>query len=172
MILLPELETVSFDTTLPLCFRTESDDGNHQVAQLETRLALAVLAAPSDQDSEASPLQLRLEAKLDFMLELGLQARYPALPAARTCRIGLEAIAWCDSQPLLPATRGLLQLHPHTPSAAALHLSVQILDSRASDDGQYLLHARLLPFARETDTHRWERWVFHQHRLRIGQTQA
>lgn len=163
---MPALDTVSFDAELPLHFHAAADAARCASAALETRLALAVLAAPND-ENDSSPQQQRMEAKLDFALELGLQTRYPQLPAARHCRIGLEAIIWRDDSARTPGSSGLLQLHPHAPSACALHLQLEITASQPDGDG-YLHHGRLCAFARDGDTHRWERWVFHQHRQRIG----
>lgn len=168
---LPELDTVSFDRCFPLRFHPAPDEATRHAAQLETGLALAVLAAPLDQDSDGSPLLQRLEAKLDFVLELGLLARYPQLPPARPCRIGLEAVVWQDELAASPGDSGLLQLHPHAPSGCPLYLFVTIEASQASPDGHQHL-ARLQPLRHDSDTRRWERWVFQQHRQHIGKGKA
>ena len=168
---LPELDTVYFDSCFPLRFHPAPDAATRHAAQLETGLALAVLAAPQDQDSDGSPLLQRLEAKLDFVLELGLLARYPQLPSAHTCRIGLEAVAWQDEQAASAGDSGLLQLHPRAPSGCPLYLFVTIAASEACADGHRHL-ARLQPLQHDLDTRRWERWVFQQHRQHIGKGKA
>ncbi|GHD77063.1 PilZ domain-containing protein [Vogesella fluminis] len=168
---LPELDTVSFDSCFPLRFHPAPDAATRAAAQLETGLALAVLAAPQDQDSDGSPLLQRLEAKLDFVLELGLLARYPQLPPPHPCRIGLEAVIWQDEQPASAGDSGLLQLHPHAPSGYPLYLFVTIAASEARPDGHRHL-ARLQPLHHDNDTRRWERWVFQQHRQHIGKGKA
>ena len=165
MIRFPALDTVSFDSTLPLCFLPAPSAMQMATAQLETRLALAVLAMPAEDDSSASPAQQRLEAKLDYILALGLLARHAPLANNMRCRIGLDEVCWLDNQ--TQQGEGLLQLQPQSPSTCMLYLPVHIQRSEATD-GQWLHRARLQAFHDEREHRHWERWVFRQHRLRIG----
>ncbi len=160
---LPPLDTVCFDTLLPLSYQPQAE--NDAQALLTTRLALAMLASPGD-GSDASPAQQRLEAKLDLALELALQQHDPQHPAPVPCRIGLESLAWQHALPLENGSQGMLSLQVQAPSALTLHLPLTIRQclplaggfAIVGDWGNALGEAQAA----------WERWVFRRHRQYIG----
>ncbi|RXZ45034.1 hypothetical protein [Crenobacter cavernae] len=162
--MLPDLDTVSFDATLPLA--VEPLTGAATLAR-ETRLALRILAAPAPREEDEAAAA-RLEAKLDLALEVALMARRPHTPAVRDCRVGLDALSWHeDAGHRHEAGEVLLvTLFPHPDSALALELPVRI--ELPADAGRACL-ARLLPVFDEASRQRWERWVFRRHRLALQQ---
>jgi len=159
---LPTLDTVSFDAELPLWSRPL--DALPARLDRETRLALRLLAAPTETRDNSDPLLLRVEAKLDLALELGLLARHHERPEHCPSRVGLEALAWQATEPRTPGERLLLSLFPNPDSALALHLPVEV---QRSGDGVTV--ARLIAPFDEDSRASWERWVFRRHRLGLQQ---
>ncbi|WP_174873790.1 PilZ domain-containing protein [Vogesella oryzae] len=162
---LPQLDTASFDAQLPLAIR-QADTLETARALLETRLALAILAAPSDSGEGSVQLQ-RLEAKLDLSLELALRARAPLAGQPCLCRIGLDSIAWQQDRPLAEASQWLLSLQTGLDSALTLHLPVTIRHCEQQASG-WLLRADWRGALPEAVQQNWERWVFRGHRQQVG----
>jgi len=161
---LPQLDTASFDAQLCITLR-QCDAQETARALLETRLALAILAAPADA-ADSSPQLQRLEAKLDLSLELALRARPGPQLQPCACRIGLEALAWQQQDALPAGSHWLLSLQPGLDSAMSLHLPV-IIRSCQAQAGSHVLQAQwhALPDAVQQN---WERWVFRGHRQQVG----
>lgn len=162
---LPSLDTVSFDCHLPLDYQPQGDAHAHAQALLTTRLALAILAGQGDV-ADSAPAQQRLEARLDLMLELALQQRYPLLARHAACRIGLEAVAWYHHTALPPGSQGLLSLQVQSPSALTLQLPLTIRHCQPQADG-FAIVAGWGPALGDAQA-AWERWVFRRHRQSIG----
>lgn len=162
---LPQLDTASFDAQLPLAIR-QADAQETARALLETRLALAILAAPGDAGDGSAQLQ-RLEAKLDLSLELALRARTQQAGALCSCRIGLDSLAWQQDSPLPPGSQWLLSLQTGLDSALTLHLPITIRLCEQHADG-WLLRADWAGGLAEAVQQNWERWVFRGHRQQVG----
>jgi len=125
------------------------------------------LAAPVDSGENTDPLLLRLEAKLDLALEMGLLLRYPERPPLTTCRLGLEAVGWHADQPLAIGSSVMLLLFPHPDSALVLYLAACISECVANPAGGVQLTARLSSGLDEYTLSLWEKWVFRRHRRAI-----
>jgi len=160
---LPPLDTVSFDAELPL----ESRPLDTLPARLdrETRLALRLLAAPTETRDNSDPMLLRVEAKLDLALELGLLARHHGRPSLCASRVGLEALAWHAPGSISVGERLLLTLFPNVDSALALLLPVEVEHSQGDGKGGSIVGARLIAPFDDGSRENWERWVFRRHRL-------
>ncbi|POZ63648.1 hypothetical protein [Chromobacterium alticapitis] len=163
---LPELDTVSFDARLP--FQAKPLHGDYPPQQQrETRLALRVLAAPTETPEDSNPALLRLEAKLDLALEVSLLERHPKRPAIAPCRLGLNTVAWLDSQSWQPGQKLLLLLHPNPDSALSLWLFGVVASKQPAGESGHLLTADIHA-SFDQDTHLlWEKWVFRRHRRAI-----
>lgn len=161
---LPQLDTASFDAQLPLLLH-HADAQETARALLETRLALAILAAPGDAGDGNAQLQ-RLEAKLDLSLELALRARPAPALTLRDCRIGLESLAWWQDNALPSGSQWLLSLQTGLDSAMTLHLPVRIRQCSAQGNG-FVLTADWAAVP-EAVQQGWERWVFRCHRQQVG----
>ncbi|QND83841.1 Uncharacterized protein ChrSV_1614 [Chromobacterium vaccinii] len=161
-----ELDTVSFDADLP--FLAQPLEGDYPPRlQRETRLALRVLAAPGETPDDTNPVLMRLEAKLDLALEVSLLERHPDRPSCTPCRLGLNAVAWLDTQPWTPGQPLLLSLYPNPDSALSLCLHGRVLESRPHGGTLRLLSADIHG-SFDLDTHlMWEKWVFRRHRRAI-----
>ncbi|KMN47327.1 hypothetical protein VL04_19935 [Chromobacterium violaceum] len=161
-----ELDTVSFDAELPFLAQALEGDYSPRL-QRETRLALRVLAAPGETPDDSNPILLRLEAKLDLALEVSLLERHPERPPCTPCRLGLNAIAWQDSQAWAPGQPLLLSLYPNPDSALSLCLYGRVLECRPQGGKAHLLSADIHG-SFDQDTHlMWEKWVFRRHRRAI-----
>lgn len=157
--MLPALDTVYFDAALPLTSRSAAPGAG--LAQ-ETRLALRVLAAPEAHDDDEDAMT-RLEAKLDLALEIALKAHHPQRPLARTCRIGLNALAWEDSEAYQPGETVELVLFPNPDSALALAVPLTITAATPLPNGTQYLGDCKAAFDDAT-RQMWEKWVFRCHR--------
>jgi len=157
--MLPALDTVYFDAVLPLMSRTAAPGAG--LAQ-ETRLALKVLAAPEPHDDDEDAF-VRLEAKLDLALEIGLKVHHPHRPLARTCRIGLNVLAWEDMETYQPGDVVELVLFPNQDSALALTLPLTVLESTALPTGMLYL-GDFKTVLDDATRLMWEKWVFRSHR--------
>jgi hypothetical protein len=160
---LPPLDTVSFDAELPLISRPL--DALPARLDRETRLALRLLAAPTETRDNSDPLLLRVEAKLDLALELGLLARHHERPTLCASRVGLEALAWHAPTVLTIGERLLLSLFPNLDSALVLNLPIEVRHSLDDGQGGSVVSARLVAPFDEGSRECWERWVFRRHRL-------
>ncbi|MCW3481476.1 hypothetical protein OL229_18215 [Neisseriaceae bacterium JH1-16] len=165
--ILPSLDTVSFDADLPLLSRPL--DLLPARLDRETRLALRLLAAPTETRDNSDPLLLRVEAKLDLALELGLLARHHERPEHCASRVGLEALAWHASRTYPEGARLLLSLFPNPDSALALSLPIEVTRSQEDGQGGSVVSARLIAPFDEDSRASWERWVFRRHRLALQQ---
>jgi hypothetical protein len=165
--MLPELDTVSFDAELPLSLRP-FDDYNAKLAR-ETRLALRILAAPTENRDGADPQMQRLEAKLDLALEVALLSRHPDTPPLHPCRLGLGSIAWLAGHGHQPGSQLLLTLSPHADSALTLFLPAHITSSQLSGSQNYTNTASIDAALDENTRHLWEKWIFRRHREQIRQ---
>lgn len=165
--MLPVLDSASFDAELPLASRKIS---LQPALQQTARLALKVLAAPEprEDDSDAS---IRLEAKLNLMLETVLRAATPYQPLARRCRIGLDALAWEDVEAYAPGEHIELTLFPLHDSALSLPLPLTIVQADVSS-GQFLYLGRLKPVLDDDERGQWEKWVFRCHRRALQKRQS
>lgn len=157
--MLPALDTVYFDAVLPLLSRAGRQGAS--LAQ-ESRLALRVLAAPEPHDNDDDAL-VRMEAKLDLALEIALKAHLPARPPAHTCRIGLNALAWEDSETYQLGDAVVLMLFPNEGSALALTLPLTIIQADTLPNGMLYLGEFKSIFDDATRL-MWEKWVFRSHR--------
>ncbi|MDN0081476.1 hypothetical protein QU487_01720 [Crenobacter sp. SG2305] len=162
-VTLPPLDTVSFDAELPL--QSRPLDALPARLDRETRLALRLLAAPTETRENSDPLLLRVEAKLDLALELGLLARHQGHPSQRASRVGLEALAWHAPTSITVGERLLLTLFPNVDSALALLLPVVVEYSQGDGEGGSVVKARLIAPFDDGSRESWERWVFRRHRL-------
>ena len=162
---LPPLDTVSFDSHLPLDYQPQVSADAQARALLTTRLALAILAGQGEQADAGSALQ-RLEAKLDLALELALQQHYPPLARHQPCRIGLEALVWQQPQALAVGSQGVLSLQVQAPSALTLQLPLTIQHCQPQPDGFAITASWGMALGDAQAA--WERWVFRQHRQQIG----
>jgi hypothetical protein len=165
--MLPALDTASFDAELPLSSRKIG----HAAALSQTaRLTLQVLAAPEahEDDSEAS---IRLEAKLNLLLETVLRSATPYQPLARRCRIGLDALAWEDVEAYAPGDHVELTLFPNHDSALMLPLPLTIVQADVAN-GQFLYLGRLKPVLEDEERDLWEKWVFRRHRRSLQKRQG
>jgi len=164
---LPRLDSASFDALLPLSVQQLSEGQCSPARQRETRLALRVLAAPTETPEEPDPMLVRLEAKLDLALEVSLLAHHPERPPLLHCRLGLESIAWLSDHPWRSGDIVQLALSPNPDSALMLFLAAQIEAQSPTPDENYAITARLLFPADELTGPLWERWVFRRHRRAI-----
>lgn len=164
---LPVLDTVSFDADLPFGAQQLPEGIYAPSLRRETRLALRVLAAPVETTENPDPLLLRLEAKLDLALEVSLLDRHPDRPGLRVCRLGLEQIAWLDTQQQTPGETVLMTLYPHADSSLSVFLVGQIVDCRATGKDGYHILADISHFFDEITRPLWEKWVFRRHRRAI-----
>ena len=161
-----QLDTVSFDADLP--FQVQEREGDYSPRlQRETRLALRVLAAPGETPDDSNPVLLRLEAKLDLALEVSLLERHPDRPACTPCRLGLSAVAWCDSRAWAPGQALLISLYPNPDSALSLCLNGRVIQCDSQSPQRHLLVADISG-SFDLDTHlMWEKWVFRRPRRAI-----
>ncbi|WP_199102239.1 hypothetical protein [Aquitalea sp. ASV11] len=167
MHLLPALDSASFDAHLPLQVQLLNDTQCSAARQRETRLALRVLAAPSETPEEPDPMLMRLEAKLDLALEIALLGHHPDRPALTPCRLGLDSIAWLSDHPWRVGDAVQIALTPNPDSALILFLAAHIEEQHPTPDESYAIIARLqLPQDEQTQP-LWERWVFRRHRRAI-----
>ncbi|WP_230370485.1 hypothetical protein [Paludibacterium denitrificans] len=90
---LPALDSASFDAHLPFAVEPLPDGQCPSRLERQTRLALQVMAAPTETPEDANPLLQRLEAKIDLALEMALLSQHPERPPLTHCRLGLNAIA-------------------------------------------------------------------------------
>ncbi|WP_293765082.1 hypothetical protein [uncultured Aquitalea sp.] len=164
---LPVLDTASFDALLPLAVQQLGDEDYALRLQRETRLALRVLASPTETPEDADPMLTRLEAKLDLALEVSLQARHPARPPLTPCRLGLSTIAWLSDHPWPQDSRVLMTLAPNPDSALMLQLPARVETQQPTPDEGYAITARLLLNDDDTTGQLWEKWVFRRHRRAI-----
>jgi hypothetical protein len=157
--MLPALDTAYFDAVLPLMSRAVISGA---ILPQETRLALKVLAAPEPHDDDADAMT-RIEAKLDLALEIALKVHHPQRPLARTCRIGLTALAWEDIESYQPGDEIELLLFPNSDSALALTLPITIVQADTLPTGALYLGEFKSAFDEPTRL-MWEKWVFRCHR--------
>ncbi|MBV8680148.1 MAG: hypothetical protein JO338_06820 [Aquitalea sp.] len=164
---LPQLDSASFDAMLPLGVHLLSQEQCSPSRQRETRLALRVMAAPSETPEEPDPMLVRLEAKLDLALEIALLGHNPERPPLTACRLGLDSIAWLSDHPWRVGDIVQISLSPNPDSALMLFLAAQIEQQYPTPDEAYAITARLnLPPDEQTGP-LWERWVFRRHRRAI-----
>lgn len=164
---LPALDSASFDARLPLSVQLLSEEECSPARQRETRLALRVLAAPSETPEEPDPMLVRLEAKLDLTLEIALLSHHPDRPPLTPCRLGLESIAWLSDHPWRVGDTVQIALMPNPDSALMLFLAAHIEAQTPTPDESYAITARLQLPADEQTSPLWERWVFRRHRRAI-----
>ncbi|WP_159875207.1 MULTISPECIES: hypothetical protein [Aquitalea] len=164
---LPALDSASFDARLPLSVQLLSEEECSPARQRETRLALRVLAAPSEMPEEPDPMLVRLEAKLDLALEIALLGHHPERPALTPCRLGLDSIAWLSDHPWRVGDTVQIALMPNPDSALMLFLAAHIEAQTPTPDESYAITARLQLPADEQTSPLWERWVFRRHRRAI-----
>nr|WP_283773087.1 PilZ domain-containing protein [Craterilacuibacter sp. RT1T] len=160
------MDTVSFDAELPLALAPHS----HYNAKLarETRLALRILAAPTEQRSDADPQLQRLEAKLDLALEVALLSRHPDSAPLHPCRLGLNSLAWHSEQDQSPGANLLLQLSPHADSALTLFLPATVLACQSEGPQGYTITASIEDALSDNTRPLWEKWIFRRHREQIS----
>ncbi|GGY21646.1 PilZ domain-containing protein [Paludibacterium paludis] len=164
---LAALDTASFSALLPFaCAQRESADELDDMLR-ETRLAMKVLAAPSDAQEDPAPILLRLEAKLDLALEVSLRNRHTERPPLTPCRVGLEALSWSQAAPLKAGDAVLLTLYPNPDSALRLALPGVVTRCARAADGHYNLVADIREGLGEITRPMWEKWVFRRHRRAI-----
>lgn len=162
-----ELDTASFAAMLP--FSCEPRDPTQPLDEMlrETRLAMKVLAAPADSQDEPDPILLRLEAKLDLALEVSLRNRHTDRPPIAPCRIGMEDIAWRQSQAMPVGMAVLLIVYPNTDSALRLVLPGKVTQCRPSGSNAFNLVANIHDMMGDITQPMWEKWVFKRHRRAI-----
>ncbi|OHX14922.1 hypothetical protein [Chromobacterium sphagni] len=161
-----QLDTVSFDADLPFLAQVREGDYSPRL-QRETRLALRVLAAPGETPDDSNPVLLRLEAKLDLALEVSLLERHPDRPTCTPCRLGLNSVAWQDSQSWPLGQPLLISLYPNPDSALSLCLNGYVTQCDSLSQQHHLLVADIRGTF-DLDTHlMWEKWVFRRHRRAI-----
>ncbi|OWY37260.1 hypothetical protein CEK28_17830 [Xenophilus sp. AP218F] len=163
---LPDLDTVSFDARLPFSAQPLADEPLPPLSR-ETRLALKVLAAPTETPDDASPILTRLEAKIDLALEVSLLERHPERPPLTRCRLGLEAVAWLDARDWPAGAAALLTLYPNPDSALGVFLPARVLSSAPAQDGRFLVRADVRGALDDDTQLQWEKWVFRRHRRAI-----
>jgi len=164
---LPPLDSASFDAMLPLSVHLLSEEQCSPARQRETRLALRVLAAPSETPEEPDPMLVRLEAKLDLALEISLLGHHPDRPPLTRCRLGLDSIAWLSDHPWRVGDTVQIALSPNPDSALMLFMAARIEAQCPTPDEAYAITARLQLPADEQTGPLWERWVFRRHRRAI-----
>ena len=120
MSLFPELGSASFDAELPFSVQPLPGGICPARQERETRLALRVLAAPTETLPEADPMLVRLEAKLDLALEVSLLSRHPERAPLTPCRLGLDSIAWISDHANHGSEPVLVALCPNPDSALLL----------------------------------------------------
>lgn len=154
----PVLCSASFSLDLPLNVSTENLAGPWGDA-----LTLRMLHVLSH-TAEGSDTQL--EAKLDLLLLLQMQAAATTLPASVPCVIGMTQIAWHTPHCLPLGTPLHLQLFLET---GWLPLS---LTAHASSSTEPDWEVADFVFPNETVCEYWERYVFqcHRHALQRSRT--
>lgn len=165
---LPALDSASFDAHLPFAVEPLPDGQCPSRLERQTRLALQVMAAPTETPEDANPLLQRLEAKIDLALEMALLSQHPERPPLTHCRLGLNAIAWQSQEPYPVGSCVQVSLCPNPDSALLLYLAARIQSCKQNGAGGYQLSASL-DGSLDDATHRlWERWVFRRHRRAIN----
>ncbi|BBH13990.1 hypothetical protein [Chromobacterium haemolyticum] len=167
MSLFPELDSASFDAELPFSVQPLPGGICPARQERETRLALRVLAAPTETLPEADPMLVRLEAKLDLALEVSLLSRHPERPPLTPCRLGLDSIAWISDHANHGSEPVLVALCPNPDSALLLFLAARISTVTPGENGNYLIRADISGAFDEATRLLWEKWVFRRHRKAI-----
>ncbi|CUA81496.1 MULTISPECIES: hypothetical protein [Gulbenkiania] len=166
--MLPQLETVSFDGELPLMIGPAANGPTPPRLVRETRLALRVLAAPTELHEDSDPLLIRLEAKIDLALELTLVGYHRDEAHPTPCRVGLHQLAWLADTVFQPGDTHLFTLAPHTESALTLHLTGHIVACQPAGE-RFAVLADIRHAFDEHTLLMWEKWVFRRHRQAIHQ---
>ncbi len=167
---------------MPLCWEIH-DDGDGELSQsrrqqenLRLRRALLVMdervQETKDQGAVVAPELLRIESKLDLLMELVVRLMPDALPAQQDLWLGVEGIGWQDAQAvdLRPGDSLCCHLYPDSRIPLALHLSGRVL--RLQNQGALCAVALAYQGLSEEEGELLQRYIFRLHRRQIARGRA